>query len=143
MIEADAETRDTDRCAIVVAADLPAGRAANAAAVIALTLGRLRPDLVGGDLVDGSGVAHPGLIPIGVAVLAAPTAELGAVRAKALARDILVVDFPLQGQQTNDYLAFSAAVAARATETLAYVGVGLVGSRKAIGKVVGRYGLLR
>ena len=143
MIEVDEELRDAGRCAIVVAADLPAGRAANAAAVIALTLGRLRPDLVGADLVDGSGVAHPGLIPIGVAVLAAPIAELGAVRAKALARDILVVDFPLQGQQTTDYLAFSAAVAARATDTLAYAGVGLVGSRRAIGKVVGRYGLLK
>ena len=143
MTEFEEEAQDADRCAIVVATELPAGRAANAAAVIALTLGRRRPDLVGADLVDGSGVAHPGLIPIGVAVLAAPMAALAAVRAKALARSVLVVDFPLQGQQTTDYLAFSAAVAGKPTEELRYVGVGLVGTRKAVGKVVGRYGLLK
>ena len=129
------------RCVIVVSADLPAGRAANAAAVIALTMGRSRPDLVGDDLVDRSGFAHPGLIPIGTSVLAAPADQLGDIRAKALAKDIEVVDFPAQGQQTNDYAEFMAAMRECPADELTYVGVGLVGCRKAIGKIVGRYGL--
>jgi hypothetical protein len=131
------------RCAIVVDRDLPPGRAANAAAVIALTLGQRHPHLVGPALVDGAGFAHPGLIPIGIAVLAGAAAELAALRAKALAAGIDVVDFPVQGQQTTDYAAFRAAVAEMSPDALTYVGVGLYGVRKAVGKLVGRFALLR
>ncbi len=92
--------------------------------------------------MDGSGYAHPGLIPIGIAVLAASAADLGAVRAKALKSGVDVVDFPSQGQQTNDYGAFGASVRAMCTEDLSYVGVGVYGPRKAVGKVVGRFSLL-
>jgi hypothetical protein len=131
------------RCVIIVDAALPPGRAANAAAVIALTLGKRHPHLPGPDLTDASGWAHPGLIPIGIAVLAAEAAELPALRAKALKSGIAVIDFPEEGQQTTDYSAFAARVRERETEDLAYVGVGLYGSRKLIGRIVGRYGLLK
>ncbi len=130
------------RCVIVVDAALPAGRAANAAAVIALTLGKRHPELAGADLVDASGFAHPGLIPIGIAVLGAPASELGTLRGKALGRGIDVVDFPSQGQETTDYIAFGNAVAEVATEALSYVGVGLYGTRKLVGKIIGKYALL-
>ncbi|HTJ98435.1 MAG TPA: DUF2000 family protein, partial [Bordetella sp.] len=53
-----------ERCVVVVDKQLPAGRAANAAAVLALTIGQRYPALVGQPLVDASGVEHPGLIPI-------------------------------------------------------------------------------
>ena len=134
---------DPGRCVIVVDETLPVGRAANAAAVIALTLGKRHPVLAGADLVDKSGVAHPGLIPIGIAVLAAPAEELAALRAKALARGVDVVDFPVQGQETTDYGAFGRAVGEVETEALRYVGVGVFGPRKAVGKVVGKFGLLK
>ena len=76
------------RCAIVVDQSLPVGRAANAAAVIALTMGKIHPDLAGVDLIDGSGLAHPGLIPIGISVLGATAEELKALREKATSRAI-------------------------------------------------------
>ncbi len=98
-IEPEAEPM---RCVIVVDQGLPAGRAANAAAVIALTLGKRHPYLAGADLVDATGHAHPGLIPIGIAVLAGATAELTASRDRALKAGIDVVDFPVQGQETTD-----------------------------------------
>jgi hypothetical protein len=131
------------RCVIVIDDGLPPGRAANAAAVIAPTLGKRHPHLAGPDLVDASGHAHPGLIPIGIAVLAAPAADLADVRAKAARRGIDVVDFPVQGQETNDYAEFGARVRRVPTDALAYVGVGLYGERKAVGRVVGSFGLLR
>ncbi len=131
------------RCVIVIDMALPAGRAANAAAVIALTLGKRHPELVGADLIDGSGKAHPGLIPIGIAVLAAPVGELNELHANARHSAVDVVDFPAQGQQTNDYAEFAAMVRAVPTEQLSYVGVGVYGSRKAVGKIVGKYTLLR
>jgi hypothetical protein len=142
MTETD-QQNEPGRCVIVVDDGLPSGRAANAAAVIALTIGKLGPELVGADLIDKSGVAHPGLIPIGITILGASAGDLPAIRAKALARNLAVIDFPVQGQQTNDYGAFGAAVAQCETEALSYVGVGIYGPRKAVGKIIGRYGLLK
>ncbi len=130
------------RCVIVVDQDLPAGRAANAAAVIALTIGQRHPLLVGAPLVDGSGMAHPGLIPIGIAVLAAAQAELADVRRKGLAIGCDVVDFPIQGQQTTNYDAFRTAVAATPTDALQYVGIALIGQKNVIRKIVGHLELL-
>jgi hypothetical protein len=142
-LDADEDAPKRTRCAIVVDASLPTGRAANAAAVIALTLGKRHPHLVGPDLVDASGRAHPGLIPIGIAVLAAPTAELNSVRAKALKDGIDVVDFPSQGQQTTDYAKFGALVGEVPTEGLTYVAVGLYGAHRSVGRIVGRFSLLK
>lgn len=132
-----------ERCVIVVDDQLPVGRAANAAAVIALTVGRRHPELVGPPLVDASGVEHPGLIPIGIAVLAADRATLASIREKGAAAGCDVVDFPVQGQQTTDYSAFRDAVAQVATTDLQYVGVALIGARKPIGKIVANLGLLK
>lgn len=132
-----------ERCVIVVDEQLAAGRAANAAAVIALTIGRRHPALVGPPLVDASGVEHPGLIPIGIAVLAADQPTLARIRDKGAAAGCDVVDFPVQGQQTTDYSAFRDAVAQVATAELHYVGVALIGARKTIGKIVANLGLLK
>jgi hypothetical protein len=136
-------TEDEGRCAIVVDKNLPAGRAANAAAVIALTLGKRNPRLAGRDLIDASGMAHPGLIPIGIAVLAADGEAIREVRAKGMRAGVEVVDFPIQGQETNDYGVFGERVASVPTGDLCYAGVGLFGARKVIGRIVGRYPLLR
>jgi hypothetical protein len=131
------------RCTIVIDAELPPGKAANAAAVIGLTIGKLHPHLAGTDLVDASGHPHPGLIPIGISVLVAPATELVNVRAKALRSGLDVVDFPVQGQQTNNYAEFGKRVRSIPTERLPYVGVGIYGTRKSVGKVVGRFSLLK
>jgi len=131
------------RCVIVVDAQLPPGRAANAAAVLALSVGRRHPALVGPPLVDASGVEHPGLIPIGIAVLAADQATLAGIRDKGAAAGCDVIDFPLQGQQTTDYGALRDAIAQVTTADLRYVGVALVGARKPIGRIVANLGLLK
>lgn len=131
------------RCVIVVDAALPPGRAANAAAVIALTIGARHPALVGSPLIDASGFEHPGLIPIGIAVLSAPQAELNALRLKGFDAGCDVVDFPLQGQQTTDYQAFKDVVRDVSSDDLRYVGVALVGEKKPISKIVVKLGLLQ
>jgi len=130
------------RCVIVVAQELPAGRAANAAAVIALTIGARYPVLVGEPLCDASGFQHPGLIPIGITILSATREELPALRQKGLDAGCDVVDFPLQGQQTTNYQMFREAVAAVEPDSLHYVGVALIGQKKDISKIVGNLKLL-
>jgi hypothetical protein len=49
-----------------------------------------------------------------------------------------VVDFPCHGQQTNDYAEFGARVREVPTEELSYVGIGLFGTRKAVGRTIGK-----
>lgn len=131
------------RCVAVIDADLPVGKAANAAAVMALTMGRRQPHLAGEPLVDQSGNQHPGLIPIGVPVLGAPGADLPKVRDKALAAGLDVVDFPAQGQETTDYEAFRKMVAETPPEAIRYLGVMIYGEKKRVSRLVGKYGLLK
>ncbi|GGC89132.1 DUF2000 domain-containing protein [Undibacterium terreum] len=130
------------RCVIVLDKDLPVGKLANAAAVIALTIGQRHPALVGAPLVDASGFAHPGLIPIGVAMLAASGVELQKLRADALAAGCDVVDFPVQGQMTKNYEEFQSAVVQIPVESLQYLGVALIGQKKSIARIVGKLELL-
>ena len=132
-----------DRCVIVVDQDLPAGRSANAAAVIALTIGARHPFLVGDPLIDASGFNHPGLIPIGIPVLAAAQEVLPEIRRKGLSLGCDVVDFPVEGQQTTNYQNFRGAVAAIEPDAIQYSGVALIGQKKEIGKIVGHLKLLK
>jgi Protein of unknown function (DUF2000) len=128
--------RELERCVIVVDEALPPGKASNAAAVVAFTLGQRHSHLVGEPLREQDGTAHPGLIPIGIPVLKATADQLSALRQKSLAH-CDVVDFPVQGQATSDYGAFLAAVGVLTGESLQYLAVGLVGPRKKVGKLVG------
>ena len=131
------------RCVAVIDQTLPIGNAANAAAVLALTMGKRQPQLAGAPLVDASGDAHPGLIPIGIPVLGAPADDLPAIRGKAVAAGLEVVDFPVQGQQTTDYAEFQRLVGETNPEALRYLGVMIYGAKKKVSHVVGRYSLLR
>ncbi|WP_394777568.1 DUF2000 domain-containing protein [Undibacterium sp.] len=145
-IEATAETvpaAPPARCVIVLDKDLPVGRLANAAAVIALTIGQRHPQLVGGALVDASGFAHPGLIPVGISMLGASQAELHKLRTDALAAECDVVDFPLEGQLTKNYEEFQQAVGVIDPTDMKYVGVALIGQKKQVSKIVGRLELLK
>lgn len=131
------------RCVAVLDSALPSGNAANAAAVMALTMGARQPHLAGAPLIDGAGDAHPGLIPIGIAVLCAPADELPRMREKAIAAGLEVVDFPTQGQETTDYERLRSLMRETAPEAMRYLGVMIYGERKKVSRLVGRYALLR
>ena len=132
-----------ERCVLVLDEALPPGLAANAAAVLAVSIGARFPQLPGRDLVDADGSAHPGLIPMGLPVLSAPAERLTALRAAALDKGLDVIDFPTSGQQTTDYDAFAAAVAASPTAALTFLGVALCGPSKPVRKLTGGFPLLR
>jgi hypothetical protein len=131
-----------ERCAIVIDADLARGLAANAAAVLAVTLGARVHGLVGPDLVDADGEVHPGLFAAGLPVLGAPREALSDLRARAVQAGVGVIDIPALGQQTNDYEEVRAYVARTATADLEYLGLALHGSRRAVSRVTGTLRLL-
>jgi hypothetical protein len=132
-----------ERAVIVVDATLPPGLAANAAAVLAVTLGARVPGLLGPDFRDADGASHLGLIPIGLPVLAADAERLPAIRDKALARGVAIAGFPAAGQQTTDYAEFTTTISATPTTGLRWLGLALWGDRRAVNRATGSLALLR
>jgi hypothetical protein len=129
------------RCVVVVDEALAPGLAANAAAVMAMTLGTKVPAMVGEAFVDGAGEEHPGLITTGLPVLRAAANELPGLRARALAAEVGVVGFPRSGQTTTDYEQFRAMVAE--TDAPEYLGLAFYGDGKTLRRITGSLGLLR
>ena len=75
-------------------------------------------------------------------MLGAARDALPALRARALAAGVGVIDIPAVGQQTNDYEEVRAHVACTATADLEYLGVALHGPRRAVSRVTGTLRLL-
>jgi hypothetical protein len=131
------------RCVIVVDEALPAGLAANAAAVLALTLGARAPGLRGADIDDADGVRLPGLIDRGLPILTASAVGLAALRSRAVEAGVELIGFPRFGQETTDYEAFRAHVARTRTADLAYLGLLVAGPKRAVNRLTGSLPLLR
>ena len=132
------------RCVIVVDESLPPGRASNATAMLAVTLGATVAGLPGAALVDADGDVHPGLIPQGLTVLRAPADRVGDLRARAAAsEDVGVIDFPTDCQQTIDYDEVRRRVAGIPAANLRYLAILLYGPRRAVSRLTGNLALLR
>lgn len=61
--------QELDKCVLVIDEAMPRGLAANTVAILGITWGRLRPELVGEDVTDAAGAIHPGIIRTPVPVL--------------------------------------------------------------------------
>ncbi len=133
-----------NKCAIVISEELPTGLAANAAGVISVTLGHRVDGLVGADVKDADGVAHPGIIHMPLPILKAPRHEVAAiVRAVAAEDDVFFVSFSALAQSCRTYDEYTAKMTATPTADLDSVGVGLHGPRKRVDRLVGSLPLLR
>jgi hypothetical protein len=131
------------RTAIVVDRELPKGLAANAVAILSISLGAAEPGLPGPDIVDGDGRTHHGLFPGGLPILGGDRARLAALHDGARERGLRVVSLPAVAQQTNSYATFTSTVAATPAADLEYVGVLVHGDDKAVRAVTGDLPLLR
>jgi hypothetical protein len=128
---------------VVVDGSLAAGRIANATACVGAATGAAVAGLLGPDAVDAHGSAHAGLPWIGCTVLTADADQLAAIRARATASDgVFVADMPAHAQLTRVYDEYLGEVAARPSEDLGYLAVGLVGPRNRVDRIVGRLPLL-
>lgn len=131
------------RCTIIVDNSLSGGLLANAIAVIALTVGKRHPALLGEALVDASGEVHPGLIPSGIPMLCANSQALKELRKSALEKGCDVVDFSVEGQQTKNYEEFLEITRSIPAEDMNYLGIALVGSKNAISKLTKNYEMIK
>lgn len=137
-------TESMTKCAVVVGDELPAGLAANAAAVLSVTLGHRIGGLVGADVEDADGVAHPGIIRLPLPILKAPGPKVAAlVQAAGRDEEVFFVAFSALAQSCRTYEEYTARMATTATADLDTVGVALHGPRKRVDRLVGSLPLLR
>lgn len=134
-----------DKCAVVVDGALPAGLAMNAAAVLAFSLGHnYGGSVVGADVKDGGGQVHRGITEAPIPILKADSEVLHELVAKAHAEpDLFMVDFTAVAQAARDYPQYTESLSRVGAAELAYVGVVLAGSKKAVNRLTGSLPLFR
>lgn len=132
------------RTVIVVDKGLPIGRAANAAAILAISLGAAHPGMPGPDLVDGGGRRHPGLFPDGLPILAGKAKEIARLHDEVAAiPEVHLIAMPAAGQGTVDYDELRGLVARTAPGELAWAGIAIRGPWVVVRGLTKRLSLLR
>jgi hypothetical protein len=125
-----------DVCTIVVDRDVSIGHCANAATVLALTVGQRHPALVGEAWRDNSGASHPGLLTTRISILVASQEEMIELRKQTIPVGCDIIDFPDFARRTTNYSTFLENMTVLDPEEIYYVALALVGQRKQIGKLV-------
>ena len=132
------------KCVMVLDEELPVGLAVNTAGVLATTLGRDAEDMVGPEVLDGSGRRHAGITKVPIPILKASGEGVRDIRLRAEeAEDLLVVDFTDAAQTAKTYDEYKDKVGAVPSGRLGYLGVALYGDKKLVNKLTGSLPLLK
>ena len=135
-----------EKCVMIIDETLPRGLIANTAAILGITLGKLCPEMVGPDAVDGSGNAHPGIVTTPVPVLCGTPEELRSIRQKLCQpafQDVTAVDFSRLAQGCRTYGEWIGKIAQVPESSLQYLGLALCGAKKKVNTLTGNIPLLR
>ncbi|AXE30996.1 DUF2000 domain-containing protein [Chromobacterium phragmitis] len=133
------------RCVVIINPELPLGIIANTAAVLAMSLGKLRPALVGGDLPDAQGGLRTGITTVPIPVLRGSASQLRELRAaaRAFSTELTLVELTSATLRTRSYQEYAAELAATAEADIDYQGLALCGPAKRVRQLTGSLGLLR
>jgi len=126
-----------NKLVLVIDSGLEIGLAANTASVLTLSVGAKHPELIGDNLVDGSGQRHIGITTIPIPVLSADTPNLTALVQKLDDRDIELVSFSKIAQSIHTYEDYANALKSTPGEDIEYSGIALYGPKKAVDSLVG------
>lgn len=131
------------KAVIVLCGDLPAGLKANIAAVLGMSLGRYRPELIGVASRTADQTELPGITTIPLPILTSPEADLGDLFEAARASVDLVVPFGIAALTTKTYAEYQEKLALLTDAQQQIKGLLLLGSKKPVNKLVGQLALLR
>ncbi|MTH33711.1 DUF2000 family protein [Paracoccus limosus] len=127
---------------IILDETLPTGLKANFAAVLGMSLGQLRPDLVGAATPAQDGVALAGITTVALPILGAPGADLPALFAAAAGLPLRLA-YMRAAFEARDYADYTARIAAAPLAGHAPQAILLGGPRKAVDRICGSLRLLR
>ncbi len=128
---------------LVLREGLPPSVAANATAVLTLSLGGAVAGWLGADGVDASGHRHPGLNAHPVPVVTADGEQLRDLRQRAAdLPDVTMVAFSEVARRAREYGEYLQALARTAAEDVEYLGVVVFGPRNRVTKLTKRFALL-
>ena len=134
-----------EKCVLLLDIGLAPGLAANAAVILGITLGKLRPELVGPDVTDQDGTLHAGIVEIPVPVLGSSPGMIRALRAKLGQpefQDVTSVDFTDLAQRCRTYREFIDQMGQAREDDLGYIGLALWGPKKKVDRLTGALPLL-
>lgn len=135
-----------EKCVMIIDESLPTGIVANTAAIMGITLGKKRPEVVGDDVYDRTGIEHLGIIEFPVPILKGSAERIKTIREKLYEpsfADLTVIDFSDLAQGCKTYAEFMQKMK-NATETdLKYFGIAICGEKKKVNKLTGSMALLR
>ena len=137
---------DVTRCAFIIDRALPPGLIANTAAALSMTLGKLRPELVGCDLQDADGVGHRGITSIVMPILVSDADGLRDLRRTAAEREaegLGVIGMTDVAQRAKSYDDYRQRLAATRQEELRYLGLCLHGPAALVRSLTGSLPLLK
>lgn len=134
-----------ERCAIIIDKNLPIGLIANTAAILTLSLGKLKPELIGEDINDYDGKVHKGITTISIPILTGDGSSLSSLRQqlREYEPDLIVIDFNHAAQMTKNYEDYSNRLSEVTAMSLEYLGIAIYGKKKIVNKFTGNLGLLR
>ncbi|MCI8387069.1 MAG: DUF2000 domain-containing protein [Clostridiales bacterium] len=116
----------------------PVGVIANIAAILGVTIGKCRPDVVGRDILDVSGSVHAGIIKFPVPILGSSKEELKQLREKLdneLYAELIVVDFTTLAQGCRTYDEYIEKMEKSDAAELDYIGIAISGDKKKINRL--------
>lgn len=127
---------------IILAETLPVGLKANFATVLAMSLGKLMPEIIGGDTPTADGLTLPGITTVALPILGAPAADLLPlfIAADGLPMRLAYMRSAFEARTYEDYTGRVAALPLAQHEPQALL---LAGPRKTVDRLCGRLALLR
>lgn len=131
------EATPQNKLVVVINTDLAIGLAANTAAVLVLSVGAKHPELIGKDLLDGSGQVHLGITTITIPVLGADDETLTAIVQKLDETDVELVSFSKIAQSIHSYEEYAAKLLETPGGMIKYSGIALFGSSKQVNSLTG------
>lgn len=137
---------ENEKCVVVIDERLPLGVAANTAAILGITLGKKRPEIVGADVADKTGKVHLGIIAFPVPILKGSAEEIRTLREKLYQpdfSDLTAADFSDLAQGCKTYAVFTEKMKEVPETKLNYFGIAICGPKKKINKLTGSLPLLR
>lgn len=133
------------KCVLVIDENLPVGVIANAAAVLALSLGKLVPEMVGDDFTDYDGRVRRGITTLPIPTLKGNGELLRSMRERLreFESEIIVVDLVGATKTTRSYEEYIESIQNTPEDKQEYLGIALSGTKKLVNKFTGNLGLLR